>query len=270
MMGTRSSGSATLAPLTSSAVLPKGACFVPIIAGTPNPDGTARTLEDVTIAPGGTSFPLSAVLGGAMTNLPAGTVLALDPPVPGLAGAAIVDAPGFVGGANAAPFGSVKQIRLYEAITPAEAESDLARAGASMFPALALIWTRSGTGSRAGRGVRHLPEEWTLAVISSRTDSDLLRRSEGLQILDEATEFLLDRSHVDGECFSSPAAVEIVGRERVKTSGPSYVYAIHFSTFHTIEKRDSRVFSPWTATEQSVNAAGAPPLAVIDQAGFTM
>lgn len=246
MNGDIATGVASCAALTAPTVLPKNTYLLPILGGQIRPEYLFKTTTDTNVGVTLTAFPIKSILGNQDHNLPIGTKLVFDPPVEGLPQSATVST-ACTGALLYTGFGSVRTVKLYESIPAGDLNEKLFNADAET-PALILTWMGSGETDPAGRGVAHMEDRWMLYAISARSTSDHSRRAEGLYILDEATEWLFDRSHVDKECFSTPANIEITGRDRLAINPTTYAYTLSFKTQRTVSKRDRRVFPKWDTT----------------------
>lgn len=259
MNGDIATGQASCAALTAPVVLKKNTYLIPVVNGRALPEYLFKTAADATIGLSNTAFAIKSLFGHPDHNLPIGTKLLFDPPVDGLPEFATVST-ACSGAILFTGFGTVKTVKLYESIPAGELNEKMFNSD-SETPALILTWMGSGESDPAGRGVAHLEDRWMLYAISARSTSDHSRRAEGLYILDEATEWLFDRSHVDNECFSSPANLEITGRERLTINATTYAYTLTFKTQRTVEKRDRRTFPKWntaTLTAPSTTSNGDP------------
>lgn len=265
MNGDVATGQASCAALSSPTVLKKNTYLIPVLNGRALPEYLFKTLADTTIGLTNTAFPIKSLLGHPdHNNLPVGTKMLVDPPVDGIEeSATITTQPS--GAALYTGFGSVKSVKLYESIPAGDLSDSLFKADANGMPVLILTWMGSGESDPAGRGVAHMEDRWMLYCVSARSTSDHSRRAEGLYILDEATEWLFDRSHVDKECFSTPANIEITGRDRLAINPTTYAYTLSFKTERSVEKRDRRTFPQWSTTTLQVPATtNQDPVPLVD------
>jgi len=269
MNGDVAVGAATIAALSGTVVLKKNQYLIPVVNNRALPECLFKVTADTTITTSPTEFNVKSLLGHSDHNLPAGTKMLMDPPVDGLPEFATVST-ATTGAVLYTGFGSVKSIKLYESIPAGDLNDSQFKSDSGNTPALILTWMGSGESDPAGRGVAHMEDRWMLYAISSRSTSDSSRRAEGLYILDEATEWLFDRSHVDGECFSSPANLEVGGRDRLTINPTTYAYTLSFRTQRTVQKRDRRTFPQWSQTNLlgSTNTRGiinlGPPVPTVD------
>lgn len=284
--GTRATGPVLATATAGDVVVPRNTYLVPIRNGTllphhlykvaPNPDTLASngTGGDWTVEAGGTSLTILSNVGGARHNLAEGEQLQWDPPVPGLEPLVTVEAGGLTGGT----IGAVEATSFYEEM----AADTLLKAGLGHFPALMVVWkgTSPAEGkslglskgrSRVARRTILWYETYYLYVIASRAESDPLRRREGLEILEDISGLLSDRStNDDREALTVHAGggVEIQARDRLplgpKAQGKMYVYFLTLRLSRTQKPIDNRVFNPWLRTTMQVPLAADPPLAAKD------
>lgn len=283
LTGTVATGNLTVQATGADVVLPRNSYAIPIIESEPgrralSPHVLLKTTEEATVTAAGASVPVKTILGGSATgpaaNLTAGTEVRWSPGIEGIEAVSVVAAPGLTGATKATGYGAVKAIRFYEQIGPAQAAADLFRAktGVGGFPALVLIWSFTDADDRRGESKRTYGEQWILACVSSRTDSDDERRNEGLFIMEEASELLTNTTTVDEFPLSSPAGLEIRRRDRLVASESSYIYTITFRTEHTLRRRDEREFPFWeTFMLDHDTASGVDPeVPIVDQAHYAM
>lgn len=276
LTGTVATGNLTIQATGADVNLEKNAYCIPIITGGGGSTQLSqhvllKTTAAATITAAGTTVACKAVLGGIGGNLAAGTEVRWSPGITGIESVSVVAAGG-TGGVAPTGYGSVKQIRFYEQIGPAQAQADLFRAGLGLFPAIALIWSGTEPDDRRGRHRRTYGEQWVLAVISSRTDSDDERRAEGLHILEEAREYLTNRKEADDYVFSAPAGLELGRADRLVATPQSYIYAQRFRTEHTIEMRDARTYPNWETFQIDADTVSdeAEEVAIVDGALYPM
>jgi len=262
--GGRSSGNVTSTATGADVELPRGRHLIPIIADRLRPDLTFKTTAnpgggDWTVSSGGTSVGVESVLGGKRHDLPAGTKLRWDPAVSGLDDLVTVDAPGLAGGTDPDFFGGLKSVVVAEDFTGAR-DVEAFRSQLGGVPAALLQWdgrepatgtTQPGLergGSRARRGELLYKERLRFWVLSNRKDAAHVRRREGLQILDDLTGLLVDRTAVDGCTFSAPDGVQILECQRVTAGDRALyrefnVYEIAFAVTRSLKKQDLRTYS---------------------------
>lgn len=269
MTGTGSTGNLTVASTSGTPVLPKNTYCVPIVGGAPNYDALLKTTAATTLSTSGVSVPCKSILGGTQANLAAATSVRWNPQQSGVQAASVVASGGLTGGAFATSFGSVKSIRMYEQIGTAQQQRDLFAAKVGRFPALVLMWDSSPTAERASKRESLVDENFVLAVVASRLDSDEERRAEGLHIMEEASERLHGRCAVDGEVFSAPEPLLVNSRQRLVTTESSYIYVIRFSVQRTLVGREpTRTFANLDKFRHDASTADAPVLPVITDFEF--
>jgi hypothetical protein len=206
-----------------------------------------------TVTSGGTDVDIFSNLGGARHNLLQDTVLVTDPPIAGLA--SIVIKADITDGTDLTTFGAVKDVAMWENVLGPNQALDLRRSTLKGFPAVLLGWQGSepadgSTVSQTARRTRTTRtqilyrEEYQIIVISSRAESDHIRREEGLEILDSVTGALTDRHMVDGYSVSNPAGIQIRNRYRMPTSHESfqrfYLYGITLAAMRPFVWDDTR------------------------------
>jgi hypothetical protein len=268
LIGDRSSGTITARTLDADIEIPRHSYLVPI-GGALDSMVLLKTTEATTVTSDGTPVPVISAFGGGAVNLPAGTRLRWVPGIEGIDPTAEV-ATTLTGGSQAEGFGVARSLRLYEQIRANSPEEDVAKAKAHLFPALVLFWDGSDPAVGTSRVQAKCVENWVLSVISSRGESDDLRRAEGLHVLQEARELLMNRHTVDGESFSAPPGIEIGRARRLAIRNSSYIYTLAFTTVSTLEKRDGRVFQPWLVTRYDLDTGADPSVSVVDDARYSM
>lgn len=264
--GTRATGNVTVHSTAGTVAVPANTYGVPIVGGQMDHGVLLKTTAAASATVGGVAVPVRVVAGGPAGNLAAATLVRWDPPLTGIETTSPVALGGLTGGAVANYFGAARQIRIYEQVKGESTAQDLFAAKAGLFPALVLYWdaTVLAEPNRASRTRRHATERWTLAVVSSRLDSQEERRAEALQLLDDATDILTDHAEVDGEVFTGPAPIRITGRRRLAVTPSSLVYALDFTTERTLEMQDTRTFNPWLKAQiETQTQSGSPPEEVV-------
>jgi len=260
MNGDFATGVASVSALSAPVVLEKNEYLLPVVNGRLLPEYIFKTTENVTIGTTPTTFSIKSILAHPDHNLPVSTKLVFDPPIEGLQEAATITT-ATTGAQLYTGFGSVRTVKLYESIPAGDLNESLFKVDAQGMPALILAWLGSGEATPGNRGAYHMVDRWMLYAISARSTSDHSRRAEGLYLLDEATEWLFDRSHVDKECFSSPTNLVITGRDRLALTPTTYAYTLTFETVRTVSKRDRRTFPTFTSstlTMPSTTGDGEP------------
>ena len=269
LTGERSSGAVVLQSSGPGSVTVKlGQYAVPVIDGQLSPELLVKVARNPATADGSwvvsvdpTTVDVVSNLGGVRHNLPAGTVLQLDPPVAGLiSNRPTVVSPGMLGGADASGFGALLDVAQAESLTGPLLSVDLRRSELQRFPAACLTWTsmlpadgssvpQVRPGGRTGVKSKLYRLTFVLTVVTSRTDSGSARRHEGRWIVNALLTALSDRQSVDGEVISSPAGVQVqsVTREP-NTQGvfqQYYVYNIELNCEVTLTGLDQRTFADW-------------------------
>lgn len=295
--GTRATGKILVTPNgTAPTVIRRNQCLIPIINsdaretllfkvaegpedGDPNPKGSWI------VDPAGSSIDVFSVLGGKRHNLPAGTKMRLDPLPPEPLNPVVTLQSATTDGADPIHFGGVKSVVMFETLGGASLDIDLFRSQSGQMPGIVVVWDGSEpadgtTQSSLNRGRTRVGtrrslwnERFNLFIITKRMDSDHMRRSEGLQILDDLTEWLTDRQAIDGQVFSAPAGIQIRGRQRISGLGPPYqqvyVYLIQLSVTRLLQMRDERTWSDWLLTHNEFLTFGRDGLGnrriVVDQ-----
>lgn len=215
----------------------------------------------------GSLVTINSVVGGKRHNLRKGTRFVFDPhnrntEVECILQNDITDA------ADPTHFGGCMSIVQFEQLGASSLSLDTFRAQVNGMPAVVVVWDGSepadGTTqssidrgrTRVGAQSQLFKERFNLFVLSTRKDSDHMRRSEGIKLLDDLTMLLTDRMQVDEQIFSSPSGVQIRGRGRVSGNGPAYqnvyVYLLQLSLTNTLTPVDSREFAPWLRTHNEV------------------
>ncbi len=277
--GTRASGTATITTTGANATIPMSAYAVPIIDGRQRADLAMKVGpgpnqdESWTVDGGGVSVDFISNLGGARHNIDAGMRMVFDPPLAEIS-SIVVDAD-FAGGQDPDFFGGVRSMVLYEQLSGPSKGLDLARSSIKAFPAVMLAWHDSepADGSsvaqtyreaRVARTTTMYKETYLVSVLSSRAESDHVRRAEGLHIMEQLSLLLTDRKDVDGVPFSNPSGVMV--RQRYRETGPQdlyqkfYVYNVLLSVMRPFEQIDSRTYNPWALAVLDVLKPQNPPL----------
>jgi hypothetical protein len=293
LTGSRSTGSITVRSTGATGTLPANAHAAPIIGGVLRPELLVKTAvntdDSPTALPGhawpitraGTTVPVLSVLGGLCHDFPAGTVLRWLPEIDSIEPTAEITV-GMTGGTANTSHVGVAEVRLYEQLTATAPGIEVFKAAFSRFPGVMLTWQSSvpddGQGeqplgrreSRLGRGKTLLRNVWDIFVACSRMDSDPARREQGLDILDELTETMIDRATVDGMRFSSVRGLSVHQRARWNVSPSLYVYLLRVSTTDVAEKREHRNFAPWLRTRLDVDTPDEAPFPLVHDNRFNM
>lgn len=224
-----------------------------------------------TVSDAGTLVDIVSVIGGKRHNLPAGTRMRFDPVHPDLEAVAEVQPGGMAGGADPTWLGGCMSMVQFEQLTADTVSLDAFRAQVDKFPAVVLVWNGSepadGTtqspldraDTRVGPGKQLFKEFFNLFVMTSRNDSDHMRRNEGLKLLDDLTFWLTDRMEVDEQPFSAPSGIQIIGRNRVAGNSAAfqgmYIYVLQLAITSLWQRYDARTFQPWLRTHNTFTTA---------------
>ena len=264
LSGDRATGTALVKASGADVPLFPGTYFAPIIAGQRRPDLVFKVgpgPEDdgswiVTAA--GTSVAMFSNIGGSRHNLEAGTKLDVEPWVTGIA-SAVAEAQ-FTGGTDASGFGAVKDMAIYDQLSGPAIHVDLQRSSLKRFPAVLLTWMDDEPADGSTTSSTHRPtrvgtssvlyrESFQLSLIVSRSESEHMRREEGLYILDALTGLLTDRRAVDDCVFSAPGGLHILRRWREGGNQGIYqkfaIYHILLAATAAFTRTDTRAFNDW-------------------------
>jgi hypothetical protein len=264
LSGTQARVMARVQALSPGAVLLPGSFLAPIVGGALRHELLFR------VAPRGPGengrwsgsglVELVSNLGGARHNLPLGTELRFDPAPAGFAPTAQVVEVRQLGLDPAAGTLGLKGGVVAES-TPGLNTLDLWRSYlGGHFPAALVIWDSSDPAdglatsslargrSRAGEGSTFYAENWVVFLISSREDSEAMRRSDGLRLLQEASVLLTDVQSVDGLVFSNPSGVQIRRRSKPPIGDRNLaqqlqIYALEIATTNRIDRAEARFYS---------------------------
>jgi hypothetical protein len=241
-----------------------------------------------TIQPGGTLVAVTSIVGGERHNLKKGTKLYFDPIHPDLEVVAEVFEE-FTGGQDPTHFGGCKNAVLFEQMNAPTASLDAFRSKLQSFPSVVVVWDDSepadGTtqstldrgASRGGRVESRFSERFNVFVLASRLDGGHHRSAEGLRLLEDITNELINRQEIDGKIFSNPG-VQVRGRSRITGDTTQfqgmYVYLLQISATATIVPTDRRTFSPWLRVHNQIlthdaDDAGARKVVVDQQIDMT-
>jgi len=280
LQGTCAGGKLLVKSTGATATLPKFSHAIPIFGGglhemailrvEPNPD-TADGSWPITSA--GVEVTVSAVQGGPHANLPVDTECRWDPVVDGLENTSEVTGAALTGGARLDSFASLKQLVFYDDLETLDFQKDLFRAQVQDIPAAVLAWASSvpadgsvvetlGTSrARLGRGKRLFKHEWHLFLITSRFDSDQIRRREGRTLADAILEVLSDQTTARGENVSSPQGIEVLDARVFRRSAEASVDLIRFTTSFVLERRSVAEYNDWMTSRVRIQTAeqGDPP-----------
>ncbi|HEX4334700.1 MAG TPA: hypothetical protein VH062_02235 [Polyangiaceae bacterium] len=288
LCGTRAGGKASFnPPLTAPVAIGRNMWLAAVINGSIRPDLIYRVLPNPANADGSwqvtgsQTIDVESLCGGVKQNLPAGTKLQwLDGAVPdGLDQIAnplfVTVANPLAGGTDVPIFGEdlVQYAAIYESVGAPNLDLELFSSAIGATPALVLVWEGSESAdgltmstmnrgtARVARGRLAYKEQWSLLVITSRQDSDMRRRAEGMRILENCSDLLFDQIWFDdvlGIRVSDIDGVQIRSRFRLAGRTPFYqqyyVYGVRLATTRVYSKYDPRTFATWrTANISSVN-----------------
>lgn len=280
LLGTRAAGAITATATGAPVEVPLNAVLVPVIESASgsaqvSPGRPVRVSATTEIDSDGATVAVTSVLGGALQNLPVGTVLRWDPPLPGVAPTATVSS-ALTGGTNADPLtipGCLKQALIGEQLTSAAADQALFKAQAGGgYPAAILFWQDSGPVERVRKGYRQRQDIWSLYVVAQRYASALERAFDGLDAKDACEAIICELGKVDGET-ATMEPVEILGSSEISREPSSYVYVLRFATVGVVPSSEavSAIEAyDWDATQIDAHKPAREdvdddePLAVVD------
>lgn len=268
LTGVRASGTVQAIPQSVDTQVFAGNYLLPIINGQLRQDLPFKIAQNETMKhavpfAGGAGGPLSIVsnAGGIRHNLPAGTVFRFDPPLDGIAETAVLNAPGTAGGQDPSGVLGVKELAQMETLAgPATGLEFFRTTLGGRFPAIIAQWlgsepadglatsTLARGSSRVGEGAQLYAETWAVSVIVSKSESESVRRAQGLRLMNEVTALLTDRQTVDGVVISHPSGVQIRGREQVsglpRDVFQAYqIYQIELAVTGNYQRRDTRTYA---------------------------
>lgn len=266
LTGTRSTGSVTVTATGADVVIPLNAKALPVLtSGGGNPlvryEHPVRVSAETTVTSGGTSVPLTSLLGGSAVNFPIGTTLKWDPPIAGIDEPALTVAM-VDGAAGTNPCGWLRQLLFYEGIGGKEAALKLFQGGVKELPVGVLSWERSDSYEARGGPTHRRRNVWQLTVVSNRFDAPDRRSVEGLNILDDAEELLGRRSKSDGVKFTEP--IELLGRNRILSNASAFIYALQFATRDIVRRTDRTDYPDWATTNYDGAVDESTPRTIID------
>lgn len=275
--GTRASGAVTVTASDADVTIPVANYLLPVVGGQveakwafkvsrgPNSDKSWTATSD------GTAISAMSNLGGARYNVPDATRFVLDPPIDGIES---IEATGdFSGGVNPSGLATLHDAVMWEELG-APISDVIHKSGISKFPAAVLGWAQSepadgstdgySNGSRTSRKSMTYRETFSLSIIANRAESGHHRRQQGLAIISELCDLMLDRHSVDGRPFSNPRGIQIIRRYREKLNSQFYkkfdVYVILLGVMHSIEQRQYRTWDDYLANNIDVLTMQRPPL----------
>lgn len=278
LTGARASGEVSVTAGAAAVVVPANTYLLPVVRGELRDDLPFKTVGDWQVNAGATSsIPIVSNVGGARMNLDAATVFRFDPPIDGVEGDVLLDAPGTAGGNDDGAL--LRRMGFFEDLDAQNASQDIFAGKLTEYPALMLTWQNSepAEGAMAGlrqgnnrgrRAVKFFREYFVAYIAVGRLAADRRRRQEGLVAAQAASRLLTDRlQNDDGEQLCSVGGgVEIIGRTRVKRGPRHYIYAVRLRVNQVLQQAaDTRVFHRWETT-RIVSSLEAEPeaLPVVD------
>jgi hypothetical protein len=245
MTGTGATGNVTATSTSGTVTIPKNSYAYAVVNGERSKHVLLKTTAATSVGTGGTSVPVKAIFGATAGNLATGATVYWDPPLTSISSTATVASPGLSGASPATGRTSVKEVRFYEN-PDAAMNSEIMRSGLGRFPAILLAWEGTSDRDEMGKLKNVVEEAYVLFAIASRKDSDDARRSEGLDVLEEARERLFRREACDGSVFSSPAPLLIRRCGLKAKSAEHYVYYCRFTVDRSITRREPSDAAGWT------------------------
>ena len=275
--GARASGTVTITAEDADVNIPIASYALPNINGQlatnlpfkvdegPNDD------ESWTVTSEGTAVNLLSNIGGERHNVAAGTEFVFDPPISGVDSIIANDA--FTGGAPPTGLTALADAVMWESLESPFNES-LADSGISGFPAALIAWQNGApadgstdgytSGSRTSRTSQMFRDVYGLSVISGKSNSGHHRRQQGLAIVSDLCNLMIDRHSVDGKPFSNPRGIQIISRYRERPNNQTYkrffVYTIMLGVMHNIEQTDARAWNDYLHNNIDVLTMQRPPL----------
>lgn len=267
LTGVRATGIATVKATGGDVVLPRASYAVPIVTSAAGlaqrlPQQLVKVKAATTVKAAGTAVPVLAMVGGAAGNLPAGTKLRWDPPVPGVEIESVLDGGGMTGGSNVGAL--VRRLVSLEGLGQPGAAAPFWRAQAGDFPAVVVSWESGAFDGRKGNAKQGRTAKYRLWVVVSRLDGDHERRDHGKDLLDELAALLCDRGEADGEPFSVPP-VELGAMGRLALEPSSYIYWLDVEVSTAVRRRELKTYADWTATRETLQVPAEDGVTVVDQ-----
>lgn len=277
-MGERAEGSVRLYASADPVQLEIPTYVVPVIQSAASVAGVdyhrlAKIREPIEITAAGTEVPAWTMLGGAGMGMPSGTVVRVNPAIPGVELDGEVVAP-FVAQPDADPLeepGAIRRVVIWEQLGTGSQADAFWRGAVGLFPAVVIAWESWDIGGKQGRGSQTHDNTFAIFVVCTRRDGAHERRDEAKAILQAVSELLVDKRGTDGELVSDPPAT--LGRaERFSLSPDAYVYRLQLGVTATITKREHPPRgAPWLKTRTQLVTTPATPdlepdrLVVVDQ-----
>ncbi|MCP4674350.1 MAG: hypothetical protein GY854_02295 [Deltaproteobacteria bacterium] len=274
--GDRATGIATITASGADVVIPRGTYALPVVQGQVRADLAFKVGEGAnadkswTVTSAGTDVDFLSNIGGARHNLADGTPMIFDPPIDGIA--SVVTSGAFTGGTDPEFLGGVKDMLMLEQLEKTDPQIDLGRSAIKGFPAVVVTWQGSRDIELVRRGTARADETFSISIISSRTESDHMRRQEGQVILYDLSALLIDRHAVDGSPFSNPEGIHITSRGRESGNHKTYqafrIYYLVVGVDAVIKQRDTRTYSDFALLNMDVLKPQDPALP--DQGDYTV
>lgn len=285
LMGTPATGQVTVHSTGATGTVPFGSTAIPVVTGDLREEATAFVPKNPASGDGswpvvlaGTAVPIESLHGGPVGNVAAGVAYRWDPPLPGIE-ATSVSVGAVAGGVASTAFAALKQIRVYKSLTQANFEQFL-RAQLSQYPGAILAWesttpldgpmaaTPSPRQARVGRGKFLFRHTWLLWLVTSRLDTEAMRRREGDALRDDIIEILFDCMQARGLRVSNEPGAEILSASPFAATPTSYVDLIRFGCTVTVQHRSAAQFNDWLRTrlrqQTDPQAPSSPPINLPD------
>lgn len=268
IMGPTSSGTLTVRSTGAAGVVPAGAFAVPFESGsleehcavfvTRNPatqDGSWEVTSE------GTPVAVQSMQGGAGLNFEPGAEFRWFPMVPAGIEEVSQAAGAFVGGERGTTLGTLLQIRCFKQLSN-ETWLNFYRAKLGDFPGAILCWesmaptdgpvlnANNPRQSRVGANTVRYKHQWQLYLVSSRSDTEVERRSESAVLLKRVVEELFGKTGTrDGLLrISSDPGLQILSAGAHETTHTSYVDLVRFQTFESLTAKSAQDANPWLFT----------------------
>lgn len=265
LTGSRATGTVLMRSTGADFIMPKNVYMAPVkghgilqnylfkVAENPDTEDGSWT-----ITAAGVEVDLVSNIGGARFNQKQGTEFVFVEDPPGLAGAiepGIEAVSDFTGGDNSGP---LQDMVFYEDLETQERARDFFDAKMGNFPAIMVAWNSteplegrtfgaSKGSTRAGRRSIIQREVFQLYIVTSKKESDAIRRRIGMSIMEDATVLLVDTMQSpDGECLNVFGnGMDINQRSRAARGPNSYVYVINLRVTVNLQRQEFRQFNPW-------------------------